>query len=122
MGQPSYPPPARPGKPPRSGVDLAISIGALIVTALMGALAAFFGLFLLAFLDHCPPQTCSIDGAVNAVGTALVVAFLIGVVGLIVTVVQLVRRKPGWPFAVATLVLCLIAFFLGGVGYSMAVG
>jgi hypothetical protein len=37
-------------------------------------------------------------------------------------VIQLVRRKRGWPFAVGTLVLCGIAVFLGGVGYSMAVG
>jgi hypothetical protein len=40
----------------------------------------------------------------------------------VVTVVQLFRRKRGWPFAVATLVLCTLAVFLGGVGYAMAVG
>ena len=55
-------------------------------------------------------------------GTALIAAFAIGVVGLIATVVQLVRRKPGWPFAVATPVLCVIAVVCGGVGYAMAVG
>jgi hypothetical protein len=36
--------------------------------------------------------------------------------------VRLIRRKLGWPFAVATLVLCAVAVFLGGVGYAMAVG
>ena len=51
-----------------------------------------------------------------------VAAFAIGVVGLVVTVVQLYRRKPGWPFAVATFVLCAIAVVLGGVGYAIAVG
>lgn len=105
-----------------SGGDLAISIAALIITVLLGAVAAVFGLFSLAFLDHCPPETCSVDGAVTAVGTALLIAFAVGVVGLVATVIQLFRRKRGWPFAVATLVLCTLAVFLGGVGYAMAVG
>jgi hypothetical protein len=121
MGHSTFP--AAPGlKPPVSGWDIGVSIAALVITALMGAVAAVFGLFLLAFLDHCPPESCSVDGAVNAVGTSLIVAFLIGVAGLVVTIVQLIRRRPGWPFAVATLVLCAIAIVFGGVGYSMAVG
>jgi hypothetical protein len=119
VGHPSYPPPPRP---PVSGGDVAISIAALTITVLLGAVAAVFGLFSLAFLDHCPPESCSVDGAVSAVGTALLIAFVIGVVGLVVTVIQLFRRKRGWPFAVATLVLCTLAVFLGGVGYAMAVG
>jgi hypothetical protein len=118
MGHPSYPPP----KPPVSGADVAISIAALTITVLLGAVAAVFGLFSLAFLDHCPPESCSAEGAVTAVGTALLIGFVIGVVGLVVTVIQLVRRRPGWPFAVGTLVLCTLAVFLGGVGYAMAVG
>jgi hypothetical protein len=118
MAHPSY----RPPKPPVSGGDLAVSITALTLTVLLGAVAAVFGLFSLAFLDHCPPESCSVDGAVTAVGTALFIAFVIGVAGLVVTVVRLIRRKPGWPFAVATLVLCAVAVFLGGVGYAMAVG
>ena len=89
---------------------------------LIGAAAAVFALFSLAFLDYCPPESCSAEGAVTAVGTALIAAFAIGVVGLVATIVQLVRRRPGWPFAVATLVLCVIAVVCGGVGYAMAVG
>jgi hypothetical protein len=121
MMQPSYLPP-RPPKPPVSGADVAFSITALVLTVLLVAASAIFGLFLLAFLDHCPPETCSIDGAVTAVMTGVGVAVLIGVIGLVVTVVQLIRRKRGWPFAVATLVLCGLAVFLGGVGYGLAVG
>ncbi|MGE0221505.1 hypothetical protein [Mycolicibacterium sp.] len=118
-GYPGYPPPA---PPPRSGADIAISIVAMVFTVLLAAVAAFFGLFSLAFLDHCPPATCSIDGAVSAVFTSLLVAGGIGVVGMVLTVVQLVRRKPGWPFAVGTLALCVLTVFLGGVGYAAAVG
>jgi uncharacterized membrane protein len=115
-------PTATPAKPPVRRADIAISIVLLVLTALMGVLAAVLGLFSLAFLDHCPPATCSVDGAVNAVGTALIVAVGIGVVGLIITVVQLVRRRPGWPFAVTTLGLCAVTIVFGGVGYSAAVG
>jgi hypothetical protein len=105
-----------------SAGDLAVSITALVVTVLIGAVAAVFGLFSVAFLDYCPPESCSAEGAVTAVGTALIAAFAIGVVGLIATIVQLFRRKPGWPFAVSTLVLCVLAVVCGGIGYAMAVG
>jgi hypothetical protein len=121
MMQPSYPSP-RPQKPPVSGADVAFSIVALVLTVLLVAGSAFFGLFFLAFLDYCPPETCSIDRAVTAVMTGVGVALLIGVIGLVLTVVQLIRRKRCWPFAVATLVLCGLAVFLGGGGYVVAVG
>jgi hypothetical protein len=119
MGHPSYPP--TPPKPPIATADLWVSIGALTVTVVFGGASAVMGLFSLAFLDYCPPESCSADGAATAVGIALLAAFAIGVVGLVVTVVQLVRRKPGWPFAIATFVLCAVAVVLGGVGYAMAV-
>ena len=110
MTYPGYPPPA---KPPRSGADLAISIAALTLTVLFGAAAAFFG--------ACPPATCSAEGAVTAVLTSRLVAGGIGVVGLVVTIVALVRRRTAWPFGVGTLVLCVLVVFLGGVGYIAAV-
>jgi hypothetical protein len=119
MSYPGYPP--RP-KPPIASSDLWISIGVLILTVAFGVVAATMGLFSLAFLDYCPPQTCSADGAAGAVITAVLAAFGIGVVGLVVTVIQLYRRKPGWPFAVATFALCAVAVVLGGVGYAVAVG
>lgn len=119
MTQPHHPT-ATP-KPPVSGADIAISVVLLVLTAVMIAAGAFFGLFSLAFLDHCPPATCSEQGAVNAVATALFVATGIGAVGLIATVVQLFRRRRGWPFAAATFTVCLAAFLVGGVGFSMAV-
>lgn len=117
MAYPSYPPP----KPPIATTDLVISIGVLILTVAFGVVAAAMGVFSLAFLDYCPPETCSAEGAVTAVGIALLAACAIGVIGLVMTVVQLVRRRSGWPFAIATFVLCALAVVLGGVGYVMAV-
>lgn len=121
MAYPSYPPPPQP-KPPIATTDLWVSIGALILTVAFGVVAAVMGLFSLAFLDYCPPETCSAEGAATAVGTALLAAVAIGIVGLVLTVIQLYRRRPAWPFAVGTLVLCAVAVGLGGVGYAMSVG
>jgi hypothetical protein len=94
--------PHTPAKRPISSADLTISIVALVLTVLFGAGAAVMGLFLLAFLDYCPPETCSADGAFTAVGTALMIALVVGLVGLVVTIVQLVRRSLAWPFAVGS--------------------
>jgi hypothetical protein len=109
-------------KPPVSRVDVGISVAVLLLTAIMGAGASVLGLFSLAFLDHCPPETCSAEGAVTAVMTALMIAFAVGLVGLVITVVQLFRRKPAWPFAVATFLVCVVVLSGGVVAYGMAVG
>jgi len=121
MSQYGYPP-APPPKPPVSGGDVAVSITVLVLTVLFLAASGFIGLFSLAFLDSCPPATCSVEGAVTAVMFGVGVSLAVGLVGLIVTVVQLVRRKRAWPFAVATLGLCVVVVILGGVGYVIAVG
>jgi hypothetical protein len=58
MAYPGYPPP----KPPIAATDLWVSIGALVLTVLFGMVAAVMGLFSLAFLDYCPPESCSAEG------------------------------------------------------------
>lgn len=112
----------RPAPPRRSAADVAISIAAMVLTVLLCAVGGFVGLFSLAFLDHCPPATCSIDGAVSAVFSAVLAAAAIGLIGLVMTVVVLVRRKAAWPFAIGTLGLCAVTLALGVLGYSAAVG
>ncbi|QEN17412.1 hypothetical protein D3H54_25320 [Mycobacterium sp. ELW1] len=101
---------------------MTISIIFMVLTVVVGAGAAFLGLFSLAFLDYCPPATCSAEGAVSAVMTSVAVAAGFGVIGIVVAIVQLARRKTAWPFAVGTLVLCLIVLLVGGVAYYSAVG
>ena len=121
MGYPSYPV-QPPTKPPISGGDMAVSIVTLVATVLMGAAAAVLGVFSLAFLDSCPPESCSAEGAATAVFGSLAVAAVIGLAGVIATIVALVRRKTAWPFALGTLALCAIALGCGVVGYAAAVG
>jgi hypothetical protein len=114
--------PYKPSKSPLSATDVWISIAALTMTAGIGAVAAVGGLFSLAFLDSCPPESCSANGAATAVFGSLLIAGLVGIAGLTVTVVQLVRRRRGWPFAVTTLVACAVVLFAGVVGYIVATG
>ena len=65
----------------------------MVLIVLLGGLAGFMGVFSLAFLDHCPPATCSVDGAVTAVMTALALAALVGLVGMVLTIVRLAQQN-----------------------------
>jgi len=117
---PVMPPP--PGKPPVSSTDLTISIITLVLTVMLGAVAAVLGVFSLAFLDDCPRESCSANGAATAVMTSLCIAGLVGVVGLVVTIIRLVGRRTAWPFALGTLLICGAVLFFGGIGFVSAVG
>jgi hypothetical protein len=114
--------PRMPGKPPLSATDLWISVAALTLTVLVGAVGAVGGLFSLAFLDYCPPESCSADGAAKAVLGSVLIAALVGLAGLTVTIIRLARRKPGWPFAIATFCICAVVLCAGLVGYIVATG
>ena len=122
-----YPPQYRypqpyPSRPQRSAADVTASILMMVLTVLLGALAAVMGVFSLAFLDHCPPASCSVEGAVTAVMGALAVAALVGVTGVVLTIVAIARRKRSWPYAVGTFALCLVVLFGGLLGYVVAAG
>lgn len=114
-----YPPPP---PPPSRSADRIVSIVVLVLTALMVAVGAFLGLMLVAFLDYCPPESCSAEGAILSVVGAVGVAVAVGVAGLVWTSVRLSHRSPGWPFAVGTLVLCALVLAGGFVAYDLAVG
>lgn len=107
---------------PVRGWDVAVSVTALVFTLMLGGLAVLVGIFSLAFLDYCPPESCSADGAVTAVAVTLVVAGAFGLAGLVATGIRLARRRTAWPFAVGTLVICLLTCMAGVVGYAAAVG
>lgn len=114
----SYPPP----KPPISRADLVGSLAALVLTVIGGGAAAVLGVFMMAFTDYCPPETCNIDAGVTAIMAGFAAAAVVGAIGTVMTIVRLVRRNPAWPFAVATLVLTAAACAAGIGGYLFAVG
>jgi hypothetical protein len=117
-----YPPALPQDKPPRSGLDMGISITAMVITVLFGAFVAFIGTFSLAFLDTCPPATCSAGGAVTAVLTTVLAMAGIGIIGIVLTIIALVRRQRAWPYATGMFGLCVLACIAGTVGYVAATG
>lgn len=94
----------------------------MIITVLAGGAGGVMGFFSVAFLDYCPPESCSANGAVAAAMTTVGVAALIALTGLILTITRLGARKKAWPFAVGTLGAMLAVFFLGAMAYTVAVG
>jgi hypothetical protein len=114
--------PVPPPRPPRNATDVAVSVVVLVLTGLLVVASGFFGVFVLAFLDHCPPESCRVDGAVTAVMSGVGLAALAGAIGLVATIVRLSTRKTAWPFAVVTLGVCALAVLAGGVAFSLAVG
>lgn len=127
MGYPTPPwppppwPPPPPPPPPRNAADVAISIIIMIITVLVGGAGAVMGFFSLAFLDYCPPESCSVDGAVTTAMVTVGIAALIVLTGVVLTIVRLGARKPAWPFALGTLAACLGVFFLGATAYVAVV-
>jgi hypothetical protein len=54
--------------------------------------------------------------------SALAIAALVGLIGMVITIVRLTQRRPAWPFAVGTLGLCVAVLFGGAIAYGLAVG
>ena len=117
---PNWPPPP-PAPVHRNSTDVTISVVVLAMTALASGAASLFGLLALAFLDYCPPATCSASGAATAVMVAIAAVALFGITGLVLTVIRLRTRKRAWPFAVGTFGGCVLVILLGALAFSAAV-
>ena len=129
MGYPMPPPvpppywaPPPPARPQRNTADLAVSVIVLVITVLGSALGCLMSFMMMAFLDYCPPQTCSVNGAVTAALGTIGAVGLIVVAGLVLTVIRLGARKTAWPFAVGTAASAVAAFLLGFLAFNFAVG
>jgi hypothetical protein len=116
---PPWPPPPPP--PRSSGADITVSVLLIVGTVLTVGAGSMMGVFSLVFLDDCPPATCSVDGAVTASTTTVAIAALVGLAGIIITIVRLARRKSAWPFAVGTIAACIGVFLVGALAYTGAV-
>ena len=101
---------------------MALSIVLLVVAVIGWVVAAGMEFLLLAFTDYCPPERCSTQGAVTSVTVSVSIAAACLIIGSVVTITQLLRRRPAWPFAAATFALSIGAEVGGVVGYFVAVG
>jgi hypothetical protein len=105
----------------RKGWDIALSVVFLVLATVAGIVGSILAVISLAFIDYCPPG-CSVDGAVNAQFAAVLAVVIIGLVGLIATIVLLAMRRRAWWVALLTLVLIGGAFVAGWWGVSAATG
>lgn len=106
-----------------------ISVGDIVVSILlwccMPALlltAALLDLSFLMFIDVCPPETCSVNGAISAVVVSGTCAFLVMLASIVWGIVRLVRRRLAWPVALGGLLLVIAALMLGFVVGFAALG
>ena len=99
-----------------------MSVVLLVLAGLGWVAAAGMEFLMLAFTDYCPPERCSADRAATSVMVSVSAAAVLTLVGSVCTIVRLVRRRSGWPFATATLTLSVVAELVGVVGYVAAVG
>jgi uncharacterized BrkB/YihY/UPF0761 family membrane protein len=106
----------------RKGWDIALSVFLLLLAATLGVVGSILAFVSIAFIDNCPPESCSVDGAVSAQFTAALLVILAFVAGLIATIVALATRRRGWWVALLTAVVVLVIWVLGFVGYFTAVG
>lgn len=102
--------------------DVALAGSALALSGMLIALGVFGGVFLVAFLDYCPPTTCSSSRVLVSVSCAVVVAVAAGIAGSAITVLRIVERRISWPFAIVTLVVVGTAIAVGAVDYTSAIG
>jgi len=110
-----------PTKRPILGWDIAVSIAVLLLGGGFLVVAAVIDLFSSAFVDRCPVRTCSAGAAVASLGISWFVMLLLVIIGAVLTIVSLVRRRQSWWIALLTLVLVVAVWIVGFVLYSQAV-
>lgn len=101
--------------------DIAVSTAVLLVGFGFLVVAAVIDLFSAALVGSCPVRTCSAGAAVASLGISWFVMFLLMIIGAVLTIVSLVRRRQAWWVALLALVLVVAVWITGFVLYSQAV-
>ena len=110
-----------PNRRPLLVWDIAVSIAVLLIGGGFLVVAAIIDLFLAALVGRCPVATCSAGAAAASLGISWFVMFLLLIMGNVLTIVSLVRRRKVWWIALLTLVLVAAVWIIGFVLYSQAV-
>jgi hypothetical protein len=101
--------------------DIAVSIALSLLGGGFLVVAAVIDLFSAALVGSCPVRTCSAGAAVASLGISWFVMFLLVIIGSVLTIVSLVRRRQSWWIALVALVLEVAVWIVGFVLYSQAV-
>ncbi len=101
--------------------DIAVSIAVLVIGFGFLMVSAVIDLFSAAFVGNCPVRTCSAGAAIASLGISWFIMLLILLIGAVLTIVSLVRRRQSWWIALVALVLVVAVWIVGFVYYSQAV-
>lgn len=101
--------------------DVAASIVLLVLSYSAFLIGAVFALIGLSFIDDCPSGSCSVNAAVDAQFTTGVVLAIAALVGTIVTILLLVKRRRGWWVALITFATIVVGWIVGFILFTMAV-
>lgn len=110
------------GSTTEESTDRSATIALLVSSAVIAVFAALQLLLALAFIDHCPPETCSTADATRSMffGQGLILASL--VVGIALCVWRLVKKQTAWWIALATLGAVLASTIIGFVSIGNSAG
>lgn len=99
--------------------DVALSVVLIVLADAAFVVGAIFAIFSVAFIDYCP-EGCDSNSAVSVqVAVGAILAF-VGLLGTIITIVLIVRRRRGWWVALATLLLITVGWIVGFLLYASA--
>jgi hypothetical protein len=87
--------------------DVILTIMLLVATFVVLVVSAFFDLFAVAFTDYCP-EPCHAGAGVAVVFTVWISSGVLALVGAIVSIIRLARRRRAWWFALATLLFVMV--------------
>ena len=102
--------------------DIALSIVFLVVAVGTLLVSAFGQLFITAFTDYCPPETCHADVGFGEAITVYGVVVIILILAIAATIVFLVTRRRAWWIALIGLVVVIIGAIVAFALYFVAVG
>ncbi|MGN6125964.1 MAG: hypothetical protein ACTHON_05325 [Humibacter sp.] len=102
--------------------DIVLSIVVWVMTGALIGIATFVALFGLAFIDYCPPASCSANGALLSLMVAGVASVVVALAGLAGGLVLIVQHRISWWVTVGAFVLCLACWVAGFVGAAKAIG
>ncbi|MET4702721.1 hypothetical protein [Frigoribacterium sp. UYMn621] len=101
--------------------DIVVSAAVLLIGVGFLVVSAVIDLFSAALVGNCPARTCSAGAAVASLGISWFVMFLLLVIGAVLTIVTLARRRQAWWIALLAIVLVVAVWITGFVLYSQAV-
>lgn len=91
--------------------DVVLTVILLVASFGVLLVSAFFDLFAIAFTDYCP-EPCQAGTGIAALFTVWSCSAILALVGAIVSIVRLTRRRRAWWVALIALALVII----GGIG------